>query len=101
MQKSLTDRQTENDKNITSLAEGIKQTGDVDCTLYVYTRACLCVRALRSSIGPALGVKRQSVKPTGYNVNPAKKSLLDSVDEDPLWQVATLCTVTCRLIVVE
>ena len=36
-------------------------------------------------MGPPLGVKRQSVKLTGYNVNPAKKSLLDSTDDDPVW----------------
>jgi len=38
----------------------------------------------RTSMGP-LGLKRQPLKPAGYNANPPKKSLLDSVDEDPLW----------------
>jgi len=38
-----------------------------------------------------LGVKRQPLKPTGYNANPPKKSLLDSVDDDPLWLVSAVC----------
>jgi len=42
---------------------------------------------VRTSIG-SLGVKRQPLKPTGYNSNTAKKSLLDSVDDDPLWSVS-------------
>jgi len=40
----------------------------------------------RTSIGP-LGLKRQPLKPAGYNANPPKKSLLDTFDDDPLWSV--------------
>jgi len=47
---------------------------------------------VRTSIGPALGVKRHPLKQTTYNSNPPKKSLLDSVDDDPQWSV------TCHVI---
>jgi len=48
--------------------------------------SCACVIECRTSIG-SVGVKRQPLQPTGYNANPPKKSLLDCVDDDPLWSV--------------